>query len=165
MQFLGGERFANKYPITNTITMKSKIILLLVPVFILNLSANAQSIEKTLVKSFNLKGNNLVLVDVDADVTINEWSQDQMRVIMRISLDNGSEMMLKSLVKVGRYNLESSLEPAGLKIFVPGLEKQVKLRSGNELMEQISFEIYAPSNVTVKPKLAEAFAEKTDKTF
>ncbi len=140
------------------ITMKSKIILLLVPALFLSLSMNGQQTEKTLVKLFDLKGNNVVLVDVDADVTVNEWTQDQMRVIMRVSLENGSDMMLKSLVKVGRYNLESVETENGLKIFVPDLQKQVKLRSGDELVERINFEIYAPADVLVQSKEIVAIA-------
>lgn len=139
--------------------------MLLVPALFISLSINGQQIEKTLVKSFNLKGNNVVFIDVDANVTINEWTQDQMRIIMRVSLDNGSDMMLKSLVKVGRYNLESALEEDGLKIYVPGLNRQVKLRSGVELIEHLDFEIYAPANVLIQTKEIEVIAEKTNSTF
>ena len=126
-----------------------------------------QQAEKTLVKGFNLAGSNVVLLDVapESDVVVKEWSQEQMRVIMTVSLGNGSDQMLKSLVKVGRYNLDSSIEPDRLKVFLPGLERNVKLRSGGELIEILKFEIYAPANVLVNTRTMDAVAEETNTSF
>ena len=131
--------------------MKSKIIYSLVLSLLLvsiNLTGQAH-IERTLVKGFNLEGNNTVLIDVaeNSEVIINDWNQDQMRVIMTVSLTNGSDMMLKSLVKVGRYNLDSSNEPDFFRVFLPALERKVKLRNGGVLVENIDFEVFKPSNV------------------
>jgi hypothetical protein len=126
-----------------------------------------QQAEKTLVKAFNLADHHVVYLDVDLqnDVVIHEWNQEQMRVVMTVSLGNGSDLMLKSLVKVGRYNLDSSMEPDMLRVFLPGLEREVKLRNGGELVENINFEIFAPSNVLVKTKTVDAVAEETKTSF
>src|SRR5690606_37626627 len=120
-------------------------------------------VERTLVKAFNLAGNNVVLLDVDSnsEVKVNEWNQEQMRVVMTVSLSNGSDQMLKSLVKVGRYDIDSSNDPDQLRVFLPGLEREVKLRNGGQLIENINFEIFAPSNVLVKTNTSDAVAEKT----
>ena len=139
--------------------------MLIVPSLFVSFSLHAQQAEKTLVKAFNLKGSQTVFLDVDAEVEVKEWGQEQMRVIMTVALENGSEIMLKSLVKVGRYNLDSSEEEAQFKVFAPGLERQVKLRSGKELLEKIHFEVYAPSNVLVKSRNQETVAEKTVPSF
>ena len=143
--------------------MKSSISYTAALTFLLSsFSINGQQVERTLVKAFNLSGNNVVLLDVDSnsEVKVNEWSQEQMRIIMTVSLSNGSDLMLKSLVKVGRYDIDSAIEPDQLRVFLPGLEREVKLRNGGQLIENINFEIFAPSNVLVKTNTSEAIAEK-----
>ncbi|MEZ4953400.1 MAG: hypothetical protein R2825_07470 [Saprospiraceae bacterium] len=126
-----------------------------------------QNVEKTLVKAFNLTGIHSVLIDVPTEnqVVINEWNQEQMRVVMTVSLGNGSDQMLKSLVKVGRYNLDSADENSDLRVYLPGLEREVKLRSGDKLIENINFEIYVPANTHVKTMLNEDIAEKSESSF
>ncbi len=142
--------------------MKKRTLQLLVPLLLVSLTLNGQIAEKTLVRAFNLQGNHQVLLDVDAKVDFQEWNQDQMRVMMTISLVDGSEIMLKNLVKVGRYNLTSEVTEEGLRVYAPGLEKQVKLRSGMELQEVISFIIYAPGDVLVNTKQLELTSEAAD---
>lgn len=119
---------------------------------------------KTLVKAFNIADSDIVLMDVEKNskVVVNEWGEDQMRIIMTVSLENGSDMMLKSLVKVGRYNIDAVDESGIFRVFLPELLKEVKLRSGNKLIENIDFEVFAPSSVQVKTnQLSDALAEKT----
>lgn len=105
--------------------------------------------EKTLVKSFNLKGSDIVLLDLDGAVEVKEWDSKIMRIQMTISVENGSSSMLKSLIKVGRYNLTSSLENGDLKIFAPAMKKEIKAR-GRVLKENIVYTVFTPENVTVK---------------
>lgn len=140
----------------------TKTLQFLVPLLLVSLTVNGQIAERTLVRAFNLQGGNHVLLDVDADVNVQEWNQDQMRVMMTISLADGSEMMLKNLVKVGRYNLTSEETDGGIRVFAPGLEKQVKLRNGSALNENISLTIYAPGDVVVKSKNGAERAETAD---
>lgn len=126
-----------------------------------------QNVEKTLVKAFNLTGFHTVLIDVpiENEIVINEWNQEQMRVVMTVSLGNGSDQMLKSLVKVGRYNLDSADDNSDLRVYLPGLEREVKLRSGDKLIENINFEIYVPANTHVKTIPNEGIAEKSESSF
>ncbi len=148
--------------------MRANIIYSIAFTLLVSINLNGQQhAEKTLVKGFKLAGNNVVLIDVapENEIVINEWSQEQMRVVMTVSLGNGSDQMLKSLVKLGRYNLDSSIEPDMLRVFLPGLERNVKLRNGGELIENLNFEIYAPSNVLVKTKTVDAVAEETKTSF
>lgn len=120
------------------------VSLLLVPICI-----QAQNAEKTLVKAFNLQGNHSVLFDVDGQVDVQTWSQEEMRVMITINLPSGSDIMLKNLVKVGRYNLTAEEINGTLKVVAPNLERQVKLRNGTELEELISMVVYAPESVSV----------------
>lgn len=129
--------------------MKKSMLNLAVPLLLVSLTLNGQNAEKTLVRAFNLQGNHNVLIDINGPLEVQTWNQDQMRVMMTISIPNASDMMLKNLVKVGRYNLTSAEDTNGLKVFAPGLEKQVKLRNGTELEENITMVVYAPHNVQV----------------
>ena len=148
--------------------MKSRFSFLSLFFFMfLSIGLVAQNAEKTLVKGFNLTKYNSAVIDVPQKhfVEINNWDQDQMRVIMTVSLENGSDLMLKSLVKVGRYNIDSNNDGGIMRVFLPGLEREVKLRSGGELIEKIHFEIYKPTNFLVKAKTDEAIVERDDSTF
>ena len=108
-----------------------------------------QGAEKTLVKSFNLKGDKAVLLDLDADVDVQEWSGELLRIQINLNLANGSSAMLKSLIVAGRYNLVSVNEGGEMTVSAPGLKKDVKIR-GKELVENISYTVFAPSDVMVK---------------
>lgn len=109
----------------------------------------AQNAERTLVKSFNLKGKQIVVMDVDGNVEVKEWNGDIMRIQMSIELTNGSNSMLKSLVQARRYTLVAEVDGEELKINMPSMEKQVKIR-GRELNEKISYTVFAPTDVQVK---------------
>lgn len=105
--------------------------------------------QKTLVKSFNLKGNDVVVLDIPGDIKVTEWDNDIMRIQIKVALSGGSKTMLKSLVRVGRYNLRSKTNEEGFYVYAPDLQKQIKLKSG-ELKEIISYEVFVPRNVIVK---------------
>jgi hypothetical protein len=109
----------------------------------------AQQAEKTLVKTFNLHGNNVVKLDVNGPVEVRTWKNPTMRVQMTISLENGSNALLKSLVQSGRYNLRSTQGEEGLVVNAPAFKREVKL--GETLIqENLSFVIYAPENTSVR---------------
>jgi len=105
--------------------------------------------EKTLVKSFNLKGMQVVVLDLDGDVEVIEWNNTIMRVQLTIIIDRGNDSMLKNLVRSGRYNLYSKISDEDFKIFAPGMKKIMKV-SGQDLNENISYLVYAPENVIVR---------------
>ncbi len=111
--------------------------------------ASGQVAEKTVVKSLNLQGNNIVTFDLDGDIEVKEWDKSIMRIQMTISVDNINEATLKALITAGRYNLKSKQQDEDLLVFSPGLEKQVKIR-GHELTEKVIYEVYAPSDVLIR---------------
>lgn len=121
----------------------------------------AQQAEKVLVKSFNLKGKDVVVMNVDGNVEVKEWNNDIMRVQMSIELTNGTNSMLKSLIQAKRYNLISSVKGEEMMIAMPSLEKQVKV-SGRELTERISYTVFAPADVQVKLANESAASKNTD---
>ena len=129
---------------------KSKIISFIASLLITSMVFAQNNTEKTLVKSFNLQGSQLVMLDMDADYEIRPWANTYMQVQMTVGLENGSEAMLKSLIQARRYNLDSANLEGDLKVFAPGLARTVSV-GGKELLENFSLVIYVPSEVEVKP--------------
>ena len=121
---------------------------LFLSVFTMNF-ANAQSAEKILVKSFNLEGMNVVTFDVPGEVEVQQWNNPIMRVEMTIAIENVREATLKSLIKAGRYNLQSDAGDEEYAVSAPGMNRTVKI-SGQELRENLSYIVYAPEDVMIK---------------
>lgn len=126
--------------------MKTTLTLILM---IMVCSLSAQSEEKTLVKAFNLEGNQVVTVALEGDIEVQTWQNSTMRIMINVSLENGNDAILKSLVQARRYFLKSESDEGGMKVFAPGLDKKVTVR-GTELKEQISYVVFVPEYVTVK---------------
>ncbi len=120
------------------------ILLLFVSVF-----AYGQEVEKTLVKSFNLEGNQVITFEVQGPVEVQTWSNNYLRVQIQVSLESGSEALLKSLVQAGRYNLRSEEKEGAYTIVAPNLGREVRI-GGKPIAEKVSFLINAPENVQVK---------------
>ena len=129
--------------------MKNRMSFLLLPLLLAVAPVMAQQAEKTLVKSFNLNGQTAVLLDLDGKSTVTTWNEPQMRIQMTITLQNGSETMLKSLVTAGRYNLDAKEVNGAYSIVAPGLERQIKLGSGQLLGETVTYTVLAPKDVIV----------------
>lgn len=110
-----------------------------------------QSSEKILVKAFNLQGNKSVVLDLDGGVEVQEWNENYLRVQMTVEIDNDNEAMLKSLMKVGRYNLKGAANNGSFEITMPNTQKTVTV-GGRELKETFSYVVYAPKNVDVSNK-------------
>ncbi len=130
--------------------LQSKILSAAIPFLLAASLLTAQtSVEKNLVKSFNLQGEQLVMVDLPGPVAIQTWDQDLMRVQLTVRLSNGSENLLKSLVMAGRYNLKGEVTADGFLISCPGLAKTVTVQ-GQELEESFEFSVWLPKKVTAK---------------
>lgn len=126
-----------------------KTLLTAIFIFCVTFSTTAQNAEKTFVKSFNLKGNQTVELDLKGEVNVEEWNNTTMRVQFVVTIPNISESTLKSLVRTGRYNLLSKDTENALMVFAPAMQRDVKIK-GQKLDEQLSYTIYVPSNVIVK---------------
>jgi hypothetical protein len=114
----------------------------------ISLATFGQSTTKTLVKSFNVEGQEIVSIDIDAPVEVQKWSGKLLRIQLQISLETGSNALLKSLVQAGRYNLRHNLEDGSYSIYAPSLDMQVKV-GGHPLQDDVSLIVYAPENITV----------------
>lgn len=115
---------------------------------ILGLEAQ-QTVEKTLVKSFNLQGNDVIDLDLEGDIQLKEWNSPAIRIEMLITLDNGNETMLKSLIKAGRYNLKSTETEDSFHISIPGLAREVTVK-GVSLVDKVSYIVSLPADVNIR---------------
>jgi len=132
----------------NTTFMKKYYTL--IAFLILTWAVQAQPMtEKTFVKSFNFENQQEILLDLAGDVEIQQWSNSLMRVQITIALPNGTEAMLKSLIRAGRYNLQAQAEDGHTLVQAPNLLRKVTV-GGKELQENISYTVFAPKNLTVK---------------
>ena len=114
-------------------------------------SVTAQNAQKTLIKSFNLKGSNYVELNFDGKVAIKEWNNTTLRVQMGIELQNSSVHMLKYLITKGRYNLKAVETEKGMTISTPGRQKKVVVnKKGDKLQETVLYTVYIPANVQAK---------------
>jgi len=117
--------------------------------------------SKTLVKSFNLQGLQTIDLQLDGHVQIQEWDNDIVRIQMTVTSDNMAESTLKSLIKAGRYNLKSKEVKDAMKIYLPGVEREIRIK-GTPINDDITYIINVPSSIFVKQAddTAAAFDEK-----
>lgn len=107
--------------------------------------------EKTLVKTFNLQGNTAVALNLNGNVTVEEWGENTLRVHMNISLKNTNVNMLKYLITEGRYNLVLETTDTGLQLTSPGRNKDVVInKEGDVLSEIVTYTVFVPRNVNVE---------------
>lgn len=108
----------------------------------------AQSIEKTFVRSFNIQNAQEIALQFDGMVEVQTWSQKIMRIQMNVSLERGSESMLRSLAQAGRYNLIGKMVDGQYVVNIPGLSREVQV-NGAALPETVSYVVYVPEDVHV----------------
>jgi len=129
-----------------TISYKTIVFLLLA---VLPAGIFAQPGEKTFVKAINQKGNQTVYFDIEGKLDVKTWPQQQLRLLMNVHLENGTSIMLKSLVQAGRYDIQSGELGQRFTIFAPQLDKEVRMRNGQNLVETLSFTLFVPVGVHV----------------
>ena len=121
------------------------IILILVTSFVYGQA------ERTVVKTFNLEGSTSVIVNLNGDVEVQEWSESTLRVHMNIKLENSNVHMLKYLLTQGRYNLKLEQTDAGTTMTSPGRAKDVVInKEGDTLSETVTYTIFVPQNVSTE---------------
>ena len=107
--------------------------------------------EKTVVKTFNLQGNNSIILNLDGAVEIKEWNESTLRVYMNIKLNNSTVHMLKYLLTQGRYNLKLENSSKGFMMTSPGRKQNVVInKNGDILSETVTYTVFVPHNVTTE---------------
>jgi len=124
-----------------------KLFTLLIISFLFTQASFAQS-QKTFVKSLTAHSNS-VAVDLEGNTEISEWSEKFIRVTTTIEVTNFNEDILKRLVSVGRYTLETNTEDGVMNISMPKLATKVTIK-GQALNEILTYEIFVPKGTTVE---------------
>ncbi len=88
-------------------------------------------VSKTLVKSVALAGAQEVIIDLPGTVENSTWDNDFIRVTTYLTVENMNENIVKQLVLVGRYNLDSNLDEkmGALLISMPKINNQVRVKA------------------------------------
>lgn len=104
--------------------------------------------QKTFVKSLAINTSSIAL-DLEGKTEIAEWDETFVRVTTTIELSNFNEEILKRLVSVGRYSIETTTNNGVMTIQMPKLATKVTIR-GQVLNETLSYEILVPEGITVE---------------
>ena len=104
--------------------------------------------QKTFVKSLSANTSS-ISIDLEGKTEIVEWEESFVRVTTTIELSNFSEEILKRLVSVGRYSVETTTSNGIMTIQMPKLATKVTIR-GQALNEILTYEILIPEGMTVE---------------
>ena len=127
--------------------MRHLTLLLILFIFV-QTTTFAQS-QKTFVKSLSIDASDVV-INLEGKAVTSEWNEAFIRVTTTVEVTNFSEEMLKRLVAVGRYNIETEVVDGKMIISMPKLSTKVTIK-GELLIEVVSYEVFVPkgTNVTV----------------
>ena len=104
--------------------------------------------QKTFVRSLTANVSS-ISVDLEGKTEVTEWKESFVRVTTTIELSNFNEEILKRLVSVGRYSVETTTSNDIMTIQMPKLATKVTIR-GEVLNEILTYEILVPEGMTVE---------------
>lgn len=104
--------------------------------------------QKTFVKSLTANASSIA-VDLEGKTEVTEWKESFVRITTTIELSNFNEEILKRLVSVGRYSIETTTSNGLMTIQMPKLATKVTIR-GQVLNEVLSYQILVPEGMTVE---------------
>jgi hypothetical protein len=117
-------------------------------IFIVSLLAmvNAQT-TKTLSRSVDLGTTKTIYILLPGPVEVNEWEEDYLRVTTTLVVENMDENIVKRLIMIGRYGLESKTDKYGklMALNMPNVANFVTVK-GVDLEEFYTFEINVPKD-------------------
>ena len=105
--------------------------------------------QKTFVKSFPLNGDNFVVLNLDGDVEVKEWSEPFMRVHTNVELENASSQVLKLFLMQGRYRLTTGFQDGAKFIASTPRSANVKYK-GQVLNETVTYTVFVPEYTEVQ---------------
>jgi len=103
--------------------------------------------QRTFVKSFNLKGDNYVTLNLNGPASVEQWNETYVRVLTNVTLDKGNDAALRFFAQKGRYRLSMTTN-SGATISAP-IHTDIKYQ-GKTLQESISYTVFIPKNVSPK---------------
>lgn len=114
--------------------------------------------EQTIIKSLTVETATAVL-DLPGEVNTSLWDKDFIRITATIKTTNQGEEILKKLILVGRYDIQSAEVDGQFVITMPKVAHQVIIK-GVDLSEVISYEVQLPYGVAAIIKKNGAVVEQ-----
>jgi hypothetical protein len=124
--------------------MKNFIWLL---IFLLGSFVSFGQSQKTLIKSFNVNVDEVVL-NMECTTSVSTWDKSYVKVEMTIKTNMRYEI-LDVLSKNGRYKMESNIDGGKLFISIPNLQNKIKI-GDIELIEDFYMKLWLPSEVKIQ---------------
>lgn len=111
--------------------------------------------EQTIVKSLVVDMNTAIF-EFPGEVSTNVWDKDFIRITAIIKVSNSSDEILKKLVAVGRYDIQTEEKDGKLVVTMPKVAHSVIVK-GINLTELIKYEVQMPSHVKAVAKKPEFY--------
>jgi hypothetical protein len=129
-----------------------KILFTILILAFVNTFAFSQT-EKTLTKSVAVNETHTAFVILPGDVALTEWNESFIRITTTINVENMSENIIKRLLVLGRYSVETKEDKFGKMIVIkmPKVYHNIAVK-GVQLIETYSFRINVPSGYKVVVK-------------
>lgn len=110
----------------------------------------ASQVNKTLIRSVAINETHTAYVMLPGEVAVTEWNESFVRVTTTINVVNMSENIVKRLVIVGRYSIETEEDRYGkmMVIKMPNVAHYVAVK-GVDLTESYTFEVNVPEGYKV----------------
>ena len=109
--------------------------------------AHAQ-MQKSLIKTFNLNGATVVMLDLKGEVLIKPADNNALRLQTDIDLKNGNISLFQAFLSKKRYDVQTNTENGTFTLTAPDREN-VKI-GGADLQETVTYTVFVPDNVTTK---------------
>ena len=124
--------------------MKNFIWLL---IFLLGSFVSFGQSQKTLIKSFNVNVDEVVL-NMECTTSVSTWDKSYVKVEMTIKTNMRYEI-LDVLSKNGRYKMESNIDGGKLFISIPNLQNKIKI-GDIELLEDFEMKVWLPGEEKIQ---------------
>lgn len=105
--------------------------------------------EQVIVKSIPLQNASGIVLELPGEVKAQEWERDYIRVTVTINALNTNEDILKRLITVGRYDIQSEVIGDEVQITMPKMEQQVTIK-GTDLQDRLLFEVSYPKKSVLR---------------
>lgn len=126
---------------------------LLLALLFIGTAATAQ-VQKSLIKSFNLSGANVVVLDLKGQVELKTADNAALRLQTDIELKNGNANLFQIFLTKKRYDVQTNLKNSDFLLTAP--DRDLVRLSGVELQETVTYIVYIPEGVTAKMRKTDA---------
>ncbi len=124
---------------------------------LLSVSISAQS-ETVYTKEVGLEATTSTVINLPGTVNLKRWDSEHIKIVANVQI-NFDESILKRLMLVGRYKINTSMNSTTIVIDMPTVDRYVAIK-GVELIDTFSFDVYAPEGyrVFVKNKMNKGYS-------